>query len=288
MSTFNSQIFGLVTVSALLVAIIVAFIISPKFRKDVIAGEGEAAVLGIINVKGVIIVLLSALLIGSLLFILRLDAGGNPDLVYDGNESKRVSGELANCSLNVDRDTIFVSVNGTRIGVLDKSNLASLKVSKDRDVEFKWNAQIFDKIKLGEISLAHDTEFIQNTEGDVVSRPFTVKTPYKVSDLDLYFMIDSVQYYLNNEKQGYNYWIQFGEGTNKKNIKWLDEPVSYEKTKNASILPQRSFRCIQHRTWDHMYYIAMGLGQPMSDTSGTLSYKEVQMINLNALEISLN
>jgi hypothetical protein len=54
----------------LLAALLVALIFRPDFRDAVLGGPGEASVLGVLTVKGVGIVLLSALLIGGILFAL--------------------------------------------------------------------------------------------------------------------------------------------------------------------------------------------------------------------------
>jgi len=289
MNTLSPTTFGIVVISVLLSAIIAAFIFSPKFRKDVVASEGEAAVLGLINVKGVIIVLLTAILVGSFVYILKLEASShNSDIEFPNLEV--TNGEnikVPDCQLNIKDDSIFISANGRVLGVLNTEQLQNLKVIKDKEIEFKWNAKLFDKIKLGEINISHDTEFIQNSEGDIESLPFKVHKPYRVSDLNLFFIIDSIQYYSINSNVGYNYWIRFGEGQNSSEVKWLDEPVSYIKTRNASLSPKQSFKCIQHKSWNNMYYIALGLGQPLVDTTN-MKYSEVQMLNLNALEISLN
>lgn len=54
--------------SALLVTIIATLCLSADFRTDMLGGEGEATVAGFISVKGVAVVLLSALLLGGMLF----------------------------------------------------------------------------------------------------------------------------------------------------------------------------------------------------------------------------
>ena len=53
--------------SVLLTALVAALIFNSKFRQDIMAGEGEASVLGILSVKGVVIVLLSGLFLGALI-----------------------------------------------------------------------------------------------------------------------------------------------------------------------------------------------------------------------------
>lgn len=56
------------TCSILLVALVTALIFSSSFRNDVLGSEGEARILGIISVKGVSIVVLSALFLGGLIY----------------------------------------------------------------------------------------------------------------------------------------------------------------------------------------------------------------------------
>ena len=51
----------------LLLFLILALIFRPNFRDAVLGGPGEATIMGILTVKGVVIVLLSALLIGGVL-----------------------------------------------------------------------------------------------------------------------------------------------------------------------------------------------------------------------------
>ncbi|MDH6312475.1 uncharacterized protein (UPF0333 family) [Parabacteroides sp. PFB2-10] len=64
-----NQIIALVIIGALLIIIIAAFVFSSSFRKDVIASEGEASILGLFNVKGVLIILLAAIFCGALIYV---------------------------------------------------------------------------------------------------------------------------------------------------------------------------------------------------------------------------
>lgn len=56
----------------LLVALVLALIFSTKFRDDVLGGEGEASVAGILTVKGVAIVLLCGLFLGGMIYPLSM------------------------------------------------------------------------------------------------------------------------------------------------------------------------------------------------------------------------
>lgn len=62
------QILVAIVCAALLIALISAFIFSDKFRKDVLVGEGEARIFGIITVKGIAIIVLSGLFLGGLIY----------------------------------------------------------------------------------------------------------------------------------------------------------------------------------------------------------------------------
>ena len=57
--------------AVLLAALVVAFIVSENFRTAVLGSPGEATVFGLISVKGVVIVLLCAVLTGAVLYLLR-------------------------------------------------------------------------------------------------------------------------------------------------------------------------------------------------------------------------
>ena len=52
----------------LLILLLGGFVFSPSLRKDLVASEGEASVLGWISVKGVLIVLLAALFLGGMIY----------------------------------------------------------------------------------------------------------------------------------------------------------------------------------------------------------------------------
>lgn len=51
-----------------LIGLVTGLIVSSKFRNDVLGGEGEASVLGLISVKGVAIVLLCSLFVGGMIY----------------------------------------------------------------------------------------------------------------------------------------------------------------------------------------------------------------------------
>ena len=75
---------GLSVIGLILLIIIVAFVFSEKFRKDVIASQGEASILGMFNVKGVIIILLTAIFVGAFIYIINI----SPSNSKSGSQGK--------------------------------------------------------------------------------------------------------------------------------------------------------------------------------------------------------
>ncbi|MFH1323432.1 MAG: hypothetical protein ABIH80_06360 [Methanobacteriota archaeon] len=72
------MIFAALLCGLLLFLVTTAFLFSEKFRNDVVVGEGEANVLGILNAKGAIIVVVLAMFIGGTLY-----ASGKSALTID-------------------------------------------------------------------------------------------------------------------------------------------------------------------------------------------------------------
>ena len=58
-----------ILIGIILSALVFAFIFSQKFRQDVVGGEGQATIFGLISVQGVIIVLLCGILVGAILWL---------------------------------------------------------------------------------------------------------------------------------------------------------------------------------------------------------------------------
>jgi len=71
------QLIALIVIGVILLIIIGAFVFSSSFRKDVIASEGEASILGMFNVKGVLIILLMAIFCGTFIYVLQYENNGN-------------------------------------------------------------------------------------------------------------------------------------------------------------------------------------------------------------------
>lgn len=87
--------------SLILLALAAALIFSNNFRDDLLGGEGEASVLGLMSVKGVAIVLIFALFLGTEVYILQggyQQPGPNPGNASVPNcayELTRCEGDLA-------------------------------------------------------------------------------------------------------------------------------------------------------------------------------------------------
>jgi hypothetical protein len=61
-------VFCAILCGALLSIVTVTFLFSDRFRKDVVAGDSETKIIGILNAKGAIIVVIIAIFLGGLLF----------------------------------------------------------------------------------------------------------------------------------------------------------------------------------------------------------------------------
>lgn len=69
--------------------LVIALVFNAAFREDVLGGEGEASILGIITVKGVVIVLLCALFLAGLVYPITK----NNDSVPNNNQVRHFEGE---------------------------------------------------------------------------------------------------------------------------------------------------------------------------------------------------
>lgn len=102
-----------------LAALISALIVSEKFRKDVIGGPGQAKVLGVLSVEGVVVVLLCGILCGSILYTLNFE---DPIKVIEDPRIKDIDKRIKenkstlDLILSTDRDTLLIK--GTPIGVV--------------------------------------------------------------------------------------------------------------------------------------------------------------------------
>ena len=274
---------GLYVIGAILLAIVAAFIFSSKFRKDVIASEGEAAVLGIINVKGVIIVLLTAIFGG--LFAYIIQPAENPPI-----EPMTTSDAIAllqesdndNYSIITKDGKMSISCNGTVIGeiaVNQNEDLGARKSDKDWDnwdVEARGNRLGFVTMKVNQEQLIYSDN--QNTT-------FHKGRPYQVGDLNFFFRIDSIYRTYPGNRTKYNYEINFGEG-NSEAIQWKTRSEHYLKTNDGHIYIDGGLKRLQNGAWEKNYYVGLGLGQPLYDSINA-TFLSVDKVNIIAIESRL-
>lgn len=165
------QTLALVIIGIILLFIIGAFVFSSSFRKDVTAAEGEASVLGMFSVKGVLIILLCAIFCGTFIVIFQSDKK---------NSSTRV--DVSQTSNNLDKTRPSVD--------LKKPSGHIYNVLVDSFVSHEITPVI--------------TSIITK---DIIN--FGTKTVVDGMP-NFYFRIDSVEYD-NNIKSRYNYFVNFAE-----------------------------------------------------------------------------
>lgn len=249
---------GLIIIGIILLAIILAFIFSANFRKDVIASEGEAKVLGLINVKGVIIVLLTAIFAGAFVYILQLDL--KPD--------SSTPNTIISPAVATPNSRLSASVN--------KTDLAKWQIKKDAfDLGYV-------NLKSNQAVLFYDNEAVQE---------YQIKKEYKIGNLAFNFIIDSI--YRTETKQGtqYNYLIRFGEGDNG-NISWQTTATTFVKTENGKLNPKKPLAKIQDNKWESVYYLDFGIGEPLRDINEldatNVKFTGVNFVNIKVLETKVN
>ncbi|MFK8104114.1 MAG: hypothetical protein AB8G15_16395 [Saprospiraceae bacterium] len=275
---------GLVVIGTILVAIISAFILSPQFRKDVIASEGEAALFGMINVKGVMIVLLTAIFGGIFAYIIKLDSEAQPQV------TKQTKYFLNKNGFNTYKIT---NQHGEFLGEaeipLDSTptrsitTLKALQATRNTSDWDNWDIAS-EGTQLGYVSMKVNQEQLIYNSGQ--NKTFFKKQAYQIGDLDFYFKIDSIYRSYSNKKTNYNYAISFGEGKGGKAIKWMTAKDPYLKTTNGRIYVNRGLERFQHENWKHNYYVGLGLGQPLRDSIKN-TFVSVDMVNIIAIASAL-
>lgn len=89
----------------LLVLLVSALIINKSFRSDVLGGEGEATVLGLLSIKGVVIVVLCGLFLGGFIYPLKyctkLGINKVEEQIRAGLESKSTESAFASSLINI-------------------------------------------------------------------------------------------------------------------------------------------------------------------------------------------
>tara|TARA_R110002072_G_scaffold74671_14_gene176691 strand:- start:730 stop:1584 length:855 start_codon:yes stop_codon:yes gene_type:complete len=282
-----SRTIGLIVIGAILLAIVSAFIVSSKFRKDVIASEGEAAVLGLINVKGVIIVLLTGIFGGIFTYIIQLDSENDNNKRQEINQSSAIAFlhqlEGETYTLTDNNGEMNILCNGTTLGKISldaEMDLSARKSPADWD---NWYVGI-DGSHMGYVSLNLNQEQMLYSLADAPI--FYPHRPYQIGDLDFFFRIDSIYGLQHKGSFKYNYDIRFGEGKGESDITWSENLHQYFKTPDGKININKGLKRIQDSNWDKNYYVAMGLGQPAFDSIKN-NFSWVEMVNVVALESKL-
>lgn len=280
-----SRTIGLIVIGLILLAIITAFIFSSKFRKDVIASEGEAAVLGLINVKGVIIVLLTGIFGGIFTYIIQLDSGVIETKEINANSAISFLKNLEEeeYTLVEKGGKMYIHCNGTSIGTLNLNSEMDLSAKKSPEDWDNWYVGI-DGSNMGFVSLNLNQEqmMYNSTEAPV----FYPHRPYQIGDLDFYFKIDSIYGIEHKGAFKYNYEIQFGEGKSSNSINWSSNRHQYFKTPDGIIKINGGLKRIQDSKWDNNYYVGLGLGQPTHNAEKNI-YTLVEKVNVIAIESKL-
>lgn len=281
------KLIGLLVIGVILVAIITAFIFSSKFRSDVIASEGEAAVLGLINVKGVIIVLLTAIFGGIFVYILTWEPAGNIEVIERELTTKAALNYLRDTDadhykIRAQGDSLKILANSVPIGTLELSSSQRLLSTRNQQHSDRWNVNLDKNVTVGYVGLATENGYLQWDERDSVGRmTYEVGTPYKIKNLDLYFRIDSITRYQRSGTR-YKYYTSFGEGERASNIHWSEENEQFEKTPDGKIYVNEEFRALRDPNWHSDYFLKLGVGQP-STANDRLGF--VEKLNVVAVEV---
>lgn len=283
----DNRTIGLIFCGLILTAIITALIFSSKFRKDVIASEGEASVLGLISVKGVVIVLLTAIFGGIFAYILQLDAkgGGSASSTESAIEYlKDAHDDVYSLSSDTGNDSLMVILaNGMPIGQLGKNLTKKLTATRSAGDPRHWNIGIL-KSFLGYVTMAQEDGYLMWNERDTSSRSaYMAGTPYKLKNLNLWFCIDSIVRYQQSGTR-YKYLVRFGEGDTDHTITWNREPEQFGKIADGILPVSDEFIPVRHAGWQNDYFLKFGAGQP--GTAGP-ELNSVEMLNIIAIAIRI-
>lgn len=112
----------------LLICLVMALIFSSRFRDDVLGGEGEATVAGVLSVKGVAIVLLCALFLGG--------------FIYPLAKSPVHEQELTNCRVEINNIIASLSTYSEELTPLQTVRLANQKIDSLTAKNIQLNANI--------------------------------------------------------------------------------------------------------------------------------------------------
>lgn len=291
---------GVILIGVVLLVIVLAFVFSSKFRKDVIASEGEAAILGLINVKGVIIVLLTAIFGGILVYLIQLET----DVQINGQEPERNLAMAVDILQSTDddhytleyRDSLIIILLGNKeIGSapLKQDRFATRRRNADDDY---WDVYSGADKRLGFFELSKNIGFLkfnavkadpnQNSVdhssqygGDDGDRSMMFGVGYQLSNSSLVFRVDSVQVF-----GGSKYWFSFGEGSTdrERSIKWSEYSYKFEYSSGARIVEERQFKFLSDPSWKKLYFVGIGIGNPSH--SGDHIFNRVDLVNVVVME----
>lgn len=280
-----SRTIGLIVIGAILLAIVAAFIFSSKFRKDVIAGKGEAAVLGLINVKGVIIVLLTGIFGGIFTYIIQLDSDQIPNQEITANSA-------ISFLQNIEDEEYTIGYKGGEMNILcNGTTLGKITLDKEMDLSAKkspadwdnWHVGM-DGSNLGFVRLnLSQQQMLYSSKEDPDYFPHKA---YQIGDLDFFFEIDSIYGQQIDGQYRYNYEIKFGEGKSPNKIKWSKNIHEYYKSPNGKININNGLKRVQDSSWENNYYVGLGLGQPTHDSIRNI-FIMVEKVNVIAMESKL-
>lgn len=275
---------GLIVIGIILLAIMTAFIFNASFRRDVIASEGEAAVLGLINVKGVIIVLLTAIFGAMFIYILQLESPATTDELTTETAIaylQKAQDETYAIRNGANDDFLSILANDRPIGRIVKSPLT---IARNADNVRQWNVGSRD-ITLGFVTTEGEDGYVKWDERrDTTSRTaYSTGEEYKVKNLDFWFRIDSIQA-SNDAVPKYYYYVSFGEGESAQQIKWSNASQKFLKTPDGKIYIDDEFRPIRNANWAFDYYVKFGAGQP-STAEPVLS--SVEKLHIMAVAVKL-
>lgn len=280
-----SRTIGLIVIGTILLAIVAAFIFSSKFRKDVIAGKGEAAVLGLINVKGVIIVLLTGIFGGIFTYIIQLDSDQIPNQEITANSAIAFLQNIEDeeYTIGYKGGEMNILCNGTTLGKITLDTEMDLTARKSPEDWDNWHVGM-DGSNMGFVSLnLNQEQMLYNSNEAPVFYPHKA---YQIGDLDFFFQIDSIYGIQHKGSYKYNYDIKFGEGKSANKIKWSKNMHQYFKTPNGNININNGLKRVQDSIWNNNYYVGLGLGQPTHDSIRKV-FTLVEKVNVIAIESKL-
>lgn len=270
---------GLATIGILLSAIIVAFIFSKKFREDVIASPGEASVFGMINVKGVIVVLLSAIFVGAFVYIIQMDNNKMKALdTPTAINHLKTSADNYSINYNPSSSCLELIVNGTSIGELTHDLKLNLNARKGKGIE-DWNIGV-GEMTLGLINLKAEQGYRSWHPGQ---NPLVYEQhqPYQIQNMNFFFRIDSIYSRKIDTLPIPFFHVRFGERADGE-ITWHQDRFTFNKTDNGKIDLNNGLTFLSDPMWRNDYYVGFGAGFP-----GGSQVAHVEMVNVFAVKIGL-